>query len=131
MPGSTASVRSCTLHLSLFRGGVQRGDRSERGGACVGAQDRDVAKGKLFAKLVAVGRVGEIDGAHLDRHPILLGEPARQRPQHILAAGRDDQMVAARSELDGQRFADVLRRTSDDGTGVRAGSGYWHGRTIS
>ena len=36
-------------------------------------------------------------------------------------------MVSAGGELGGQRFADVLRGTGDDGTGIRAGGGYWHG----
>ena len=76
---------------------------------------------------VALGRVGEIDSAHLDGHPVLLGEPVCQRRQHVLAAGRDDQVVSAGGEFDGQRFADVLRGAGDDGTGIRAGCGYWHG----
>jgi hypothetical protein len=36
-------------------------------------------------------------------------------------------MVSAGGKLGGQRFADVLRSAGDDGTRVRAGSGYWHG----
>ena len=79
---------------------------------------------KLVAQLRAFGRVGEVDGTHLDGHPVLLGEPVRQRPQHILAAGGDDQVVSAGGKLGGQRFADVLRGAGDDSTRVRAGSGY-------
>ena len=66
-------------------------------------------------------------GPHLDDDSVLVGEPVGQRPQHVLAPGRDDQVMPSRGELGGQRFADVLRSTCDDCAGIRAGSGYWHG----
>ena len=44
-------AKDIQLHLSLLADGVQRRDRSERRGARVGAQDRDVARRKLVAQL--------------------------------------------------------------------------------
>ena len=79
------------------------------------------------ASFVRSAGIGEVDGPHLDDDAVLLGEPVGQRPQHVLAPRGDDQVVPARGELDGQRLADVLRSTGDDGAGIRAGSGYWHG----
>jgi hypothetical protein len=120
-------AKDIQLHLSLLPGSVERRDRSERRSAGVRTKYGDVARGKLVAQLGALGGIGEINRPHLDGDPVLLGEPVRQRPQHILTTGGDDQMVSAGGKLGSQRFADVLRGTGDDGTGVRAGCGYWHG----
>ncbi len=120
-------AKDIQLHLSLLGGRVERCNGAERGGARIGAQDRDVANGKLVAQLRAFGRVREVDWTHLDGDPVVFGEPVRQHPQHIFAPGGDDQVVAAFGELDGQRFADVLRGAGDDSTSVRAWGGYWHG----
>ena len=46
--------------------GSERRDRTERRGARVGAQDRDVADGQFVAQLAALGRVGEVDRPDLD-----------------------------------------------------------------
>ena len=35
--------------------------------------------------------------------------------------------MSSGGKLGGQRFADVLRGAGDDGAGIRAGRGYWHG----
>ena len=56
IPGSTASdevvhAKDIELHLGLLAGRVERGDRAERRGARVGAQDRDVALGQFVAQL--------------------------------------------------------------------------------
>ena len=67
----------------------------------------------------STGRTSTVDA-------VLPGEPVGQRPQHVLAAGGDDQVVPARGEFGGQCLADVLRGAGDDSAGIRAGSGYWH-----
>ena len=86
---------------------------------------------KLVAQFRAFGRVGEIGRSHLDGDAVLVGQPGRQRSEHVFASCGDDQMVSARGKFGGQRFADVLRSSGDNGARVRAGSGYWHGPDIS
>ncbi len=115
------------LHLRQLIGRIEVGHRAECRGAGVGAENRDIARGQLLGQLGAFGGVCEIYRAHLDGHSVALGEPLRQRGQDVLASGRDDQVMPSGGKLSGQRFADVLRGAGDDGTGIRAGCGYWHG----
>ena len=84
---------------------------------------REPSSSHSFARSAASARS---TGPHFDRDAVAVGQPRRQRVQHILAARRDDQMVAAGGQLGGQRFADVLRSAGDDGARVGAGCGYWH-----
>ena len=63
------------LHLSLFARRVEVGDRAERRGARVGAQDRDGPRGQFVAQLGAFVRVGEIGGPHFHGDAILVGQP--------------------------------------------------------
>ena len=82
---------------------------------------------ELGAEFARAARVDQVDGAHLDGDAVALGQPGRQRGEHVFAAGGDDQVVPAGGELGGQRLTDVLRGAGDDGAGVGTGSGYGHG----
>ena len=114
------------LNLCLLVCRIEFGHRSESRRSGVGTQDRDVATGQLLGQLRPLARVGEIDRPYLDDYPVLLRDAVGQCPQHVLAPGRDDQVMPSRGELDGQRLADVLRSTCDNCAGIRAGCGYWH-----
>ncbi len=122
------------LHLFPFVGGIERGHRAECRGACVRAEDGDGAGGQLIAERCPRGGIGEVDGAHLDGHAVLFAQPVGECFEHLVAAGRDDQVVPAAGEFDGQRLADVLRSTGDDRTAVRrwvrvlAWAGLYRGR---
>ena len=118
------------LNLRALRRRIQLGDRAERGGPGVGAQDRDLPAGQLVGERGPGLRVGEIHGANLDVDAVLLGQPRGQLGEHVAAARGDDQVVPAGSEFGGQRFADALRGTGDDGSTVRGGCGYWHAAIV-
>ena len=110
---------------------IEGGHRPEGRGPGVVAQDRDVAAGQFVGERGAVGGVGQVHGTHLDRNAVALREPGGEIGQHLTPARRDDQAVAARGEFGGECFADTLRGPGDDGTGIRAGWGYWHAAMVN
>ena len=117
-------------HLVALAGRIEPGDRPEGRGARVGAQDRDVPPGQFVGESGALLGVGEVDGAHLHRHPVVAVEPGGEFVEHLAPPRGDDQVVAAGGQFGGQRLADALGGAGDDGPGLRGGRGYGHGAIV-
>ena len=84
IPGSTASTRSCTPSTFSCTCAFSSAGSSDATGPNVAVpafahRIEMLRVGQLVAQLGAFGRVGQVDGAHLDRHAVLPGEPVRQR----------------------------------------------------
>ncbi len=59
--------------------------------------------------------VGEVRGEHLDLDAVLRPELLGELAQPLLVAGHEDEVVAARGELVGERAADPGSGTGDEG----------------
>jgi hypothetical protein len=111
------------LHQGLLARRIERRNRTDRGGARVRAQDRDIPAGQFVGQLRPFGGVGEIDRPHLNGDQVLGGQSRSQVVEHVFSTRGDDQIVAACSQFGGKCLADALGGTGDHGTSVGAGGG--------
>ena len=136
IPGSTASTRSCTPSTLSCTCAFRRPDpawppartspcpRWRTGSRCRGRRARRPVSVRSSGSARSTGRTSTVTPYCSVSRAARSVSTSSRRAVMI-------RLMATGGELGGQRLADVLRGTGDDGSGVRAGCGYWHGPDIS
>ncbi len=109
------------LDLVALVARIQVDDRTERRDARVVAQDRDLPLGQFGDERGPTVAVGQVDGADLDLHAVLLAQLGGELLHDVAAAGDQNQRVSARGQFGGEGLADAGGGAGHDRAGVRGG----------
>ena len=127
MPGSTAKTRSCTPStLSCTWAFSAAGSSFATGpNVAVPAFAHSIEMSRWPSSVASRSRCSgrQVNGPHFDRHAVALLDTAGDLVENLLAPRGDDQVVSAGGQFGGQRLADALGGTGDDGPTVGRGRG--------